>query len=290
MSDETPATVSKAVQTDLLREEMGFDGLVVTDGMEMNAIAGAMGTPEGCVQAVEAGCDLLLVCHTPEIQRASVEAVIDAVESGRIDEARIDDAVERILAYKSRRGVGEETPSRERWEATADRSRETGRDIAAAGITVARDRDDTVPFDTGRPLHLVGFPGGRASPAEDDRYEPGLVADALVEVGFDVTHHEVETADAIPELDGDEQVALAAYNAVDGDEQVAAVERLDAAVDDFAVLVLRNPYDLGAVPDVSTAVSTYDYTPATLSVTAEVLAGDRSASGRLPVTVPGFEE
>ena len=288
--DETPATVSKAVQTDLLREEMGFDGLVVTDGMEMNAIAGAMGTPEGCVQAVEAGCDLLLVCHTPEIQRASVEAVIDAVESGRIDEARIDDAVERILAYKSRRGVGEETPSRERWEATADRSRETGRDIAAAGITVARDRDDTVPFDTGRPLHLVGFPGGRASPAEDDRYEPGLVADALVEVGFDVTHHEVETADAIPELDGDEQVALAAYNAVDGDEQVAAVERLDAAVDDFAVLVLRNPYDLGAVPDVSTAVSTYDYTPATLSVTAEVLAGDRSASGRLPVTVPGFEE
>jgi len=288
--DETPATVSKAVQTDLLREELGFDGLVVTDGMEMDAIADAMGTPEGCVQAIEAGCDLLLVCHTPEIQKASVEAVIDAVDSGRIDEARIDDAVERILAYKERRAVGSETPSAERWEATADRSRETGRAVAAAGITLARDRDDTVPFDTDRPLHLVGFPGGRASFAEDDRYEPTLVADALADAGFDVTLHTVETAADVPAFEGDEQVALAAYNAVNDDEQVRAVEQLDETVDDFIAIVLRNPYDLGAFPDVSTALSTYDYTPATLSVTGEILAGKKAASGRLPVTVPDFGE
>lgn len=288
--DATPATVSKAVQTDLLRDEMGFEGLVVTDGMEMNAIADAMGTPEGCVQAVEAGCDLLLVCHTPEVQRASVEAVIDAVESGRIDESRIDEAVERVLAYKERRGVGEEPPSPERWEATADRSRETGRAVAAAGITLARDRDGTIPFDTDRPLHLVGFPGGRASPAEDDRYEPSLVADALADAGFDIRRHGIETADESPTFEGDEQVAFAAYNAAADDDQVRAIERLDDTVTDFAALVVRNPYDLGAVPDVSTAVSTYDYTPATLSVTGEILAGERTAGGTLPVTVPGFEE
>jgi len=288
--DEQPATVSKAVQTDLLRDELGFDGLVVTDGMEMDAIAGSMGTPEGCVQAIEAGCDLVLVCHTPETQRASVEAVVEAVESGRIGESRIDDAVERILDYKERRSAGAGTPSGERWDATADRSRETGRAVAAAGITLATDDDGTIPFDTDRPLHLVGFPGGRASPAEDDRYEPVLVADALAEAGFDVRHHEVETAADVPSFERDEQVALAAYNAAGDDEQVRAVERLDETVDDFAALVLRNPYDLGAFPDVSTALSTYDYTPATLSVTAEILAGDRTASGTLPVTVPGFEK
>ncbi|ACV49279.1 MULTISPECIES: beta-N-acetylhexosaminidase [Halomicrobium] len=287
--DELPATVSRDVQTGLLREQLGFDGLVVTDGMEMNAIADEMGTPEGCVQAVEAGCDLLLVCHTPAVQKDSVEAVIDAVESGRIDESRIDDAVERVLEYKERRGVGQQTPSLDRWEATSDRSREVGREVAAAGITVARDRNETIPFDTGRPLHLVGFPGGRASPAEDDRYEPTLVADALEAGGFDVELHEVETADALPSFEGDEQVVLATYNAAGDDEQVRAVERLDEAVDAFAALVVRNPYDLARFPDVSTAVSTYDYTPATLSVTGEILAGRRRASGRLPVTIAGFE-
>lgn len=287
--DETPATVSRAVQTELLRDQLGFEGLVVSDGMEMNAIADTMGTPEGCVRAIEAGCDLLLVCHTPEIQRASVEAVIEAVESGRIDEARIDEAAERVLAFKERRAVGEGTPSLDRWDATADRSRDVGRDAAAAGITVARDRNETVPFDTGRPLHLVGFPGGRASPAEEDRYDPSLVAEALEDAGFDVRLHEVERADDVPAFEADEQVTLAVYGDA-ADEEARAVERLDDAVDAFAALLVRDPYDLARFPDVSTAVVTYDYTPATLSVTGEVLAGERDASGRLPVTVSGFRE
>ena len=94
----------------------------------------------------------------------------------------------------------------------------------------------------------------------------------------------------MPAFEGDEQVALAAYNAVNDDEQVRAVEQLDETVDDFIAIVLRNPYDLGAFPDVSTALSTYDYTPATLSVTGEILAGKKAASGRLPVTVPDFGE
>lgn len=287
--DETPATVSRAVQTELLREQLGFEGLVVTDGMEMSAIADGMGTPEGCVQAIEAGCDLLLVCHTPDTQQASVRAVIEAVESGRLDEARIDDAVERILAYKQRRSVGEGVPSVERWEATADRSRKTGREVAVAGISVARDRTGTIPFDIDRPLHLVGFTGGRASPAEDDRYDPSLVADALGEAGFDIEQHDVETAAALPAFDAGDQVALAAYNAVDDDEQVRAVEGLDERVREFAVIVLRNPYDISRFPDVSTAVSTYDYTPSTLAVTGEILAGEHSPTGTLPVTVPGFD-
>ena len=287
--DETPATVSRAVQTDLLRDQLGFEGLVVSDGMEMNAIGEEMGTPEGCVQAIEAGCDLLLVCHTPEVQRASVEAVIDAVEADRIDESRIDEAVERVLAYKKRRDVGETTPSLDRWEATADRSREVGRDAAAAGITVARDQTDTVPFDPDRPLHLVGFPGGRASPAEEDRYDPSLVADALADAGFEVRQHTVDGVDDVPAFDADEQVALAVYGD-HADGEAEAADRLDDAVDAFAALLVRNPYDLARVPDVSTAVVTYDYTPATLSVTGEILAGARRANGRLPVTVPGFEE
>lgn len=290
-----PATVSHAVQTELLRDELGFGGLNTTDGMEMNAIAGEMGTPEGCVRAVEAGCDLLLVCHTPATQAASIEAVIDAVESGRIDETRIDESVERILASKNGRDVGEHSASTDRWHATGDRSRETGRMVAAAGVAVAVDRDDTVPFDTSRPLHLLGFPGERASPAEDDRYESSLVAKALDAAGFDVHPHEAETIDDVPSFSAGEQVLAVVYNASDDEAQATAVRDLDGNGGDgenieFAALLVRNPYDLSSFPDVSTAISTYDYTPSTLGVTGEILAGEREASGTLPVTVPGFHD
>ncbi|MFB6073702.1 MAG: beta-N-acetylhexosaminidase [Haloarculaceae archaeon] len=287
--DATPATVSRAVQTDLLREAFGFDGLLATDGMEMDAIAGDMGTPEGCVRALAAGCDLLLVCHTPEVQHASIDAVLEAVRSGRIEEARVDDAVERILAAKREYVLGTEAASGERWEATAARSREAGRDVAAAGVTVARDRDGHLPLSSERPVHLLGFPGGRASFAEDDRYESSMVADALSAAGLDVRHHAVETVADAPEFDDGEQVVAAVYNAANEPEQARAVRDLSDADLQFVALSVRNPYDLREFPDVSTAVVTYDYTPSTLSVTGELLAGARGARGRLPVTVPGFE-
>ncbi|WP_049923515.1 beta-N-acetylhexosaminidase [Halopiger djelfimassiliensis] len=289
---ETPATISPAVQRRLLREELGFDGLLVTDGMEMRAIADTVGTPEGCVRALEAGCDLLLVCHTPETQAASVEAVLEAVESGRLDEATIDEAVERVLEYKRRRQVGTESPSDDRWRRAADRSREVGRAIAAAGITVPRDRDGTLPFAADRPLHLVGVSGSRASPAEDDRYSSTLVADALTAAGFDVRHHEVGEPNDLPALEESAQVIVAVYDAMADAKQAAIVRALDDADRDlrFVALLVRNPYDLSRFPDVSTAVSTYDYTPSTLETLGEILSGKRAATGRLPVTVPDFHE
>ncbi|SER36971.1 beta-N-acetylhexosaminidase [Natrinema salaciae] len=284
----TPATVSAAVQRRVLRDELGFDGLLVTDGMEMRAIADTIGTADGCVRALDAGCDLLLVCHTPETQADAVDAVIDAVESGRLDERTIDAAVERIVRYKRRRVSDSRSPSAARWAAMADRSVETAHAIAARGITLVRDRDDTLPFTTDRPLRLVGSSGGRASPAEDDEFEPSLIAESLATVGFDVTCHEV--ADTLEEPSFDDAQVIAAVDGVTADEsQAAAVRALDDRATRFAAVIVRNPYDLSTVPDVSTAVVTYDYTPATRAVLGEVLVGETTPTGQLPVTVPGFE-
>ena len=101
--DDKPATVSHAIVTGLLREELGFDGVVITDSLEMSAATGmALGDGELCVQALEAGCDLLL---GPGDLGAAVDGVAAAVDSGRLTWERIEESLQRILELKLRAGL-----------------------------------------------------------------------------------------------------------------------------------------------------------------------------------------
>lgn len=102
---ERPATLSPAVVTGLLRETLGFDGLICTDDLTMAAIADTYGMGEAAVLALEAGCDLLLVCHGAGNLAAAREGLLAAVESGRISPERLDKSVYRILALKLEYGV-----------------------------------------------------------------------------------------------------------------------------------------------------------------------------------------
>lgn len=105
LDPDRPATLSPAVVTDLLREEMGFDGVVFTDDMTMGAITEHYGVGEACVMAVEAGCDVALVCHGRDNVDEARTALLEAVESGRITAQRLDESVYRILALKARFGL-----------------------------------------------------------------------------------------------------------------------------------------------------------------------------------------
>ncbi len=98
---DLPATLSPAILTGLLREEMGFDGLIVTDDLEMKGVAARWGAPEAAVLAVEAGADLLLCCHTRTTQYAIRDALTRAVHTGRLPEARLDSSLARIARAKS---------------------------------------------------------------------------------------------------------------------------------------------------------------------------------------------
>lgn len=95
--DETPASMSKYIVTDLLREEMGYDGIVITDAMNMGAITTCYNSSEGAVEAVLAGVDIVLM---PKDFKVAYQGVIDAVETGVIEEERIDESVKRILRVK----------------------------------------------------------------------------------------------------------------------------------------------------------------------------------------------
>lgn len=100
-----PASLSQAVVTGLLREQMGFDGVVFTDDLTMGAITENYGLDEAAVLALEAGCDVLLVCHNEGDLALARQAVLDAVASGRLTEERIDRSVYRILSLKQAYGL-----------------------------------------------------------------------------------------------------------------------------------------------------------------------------------------
>ena len=100
--DELPATLSPTILTGILRKDMGFDGLIVTDCLEMKGIANHWGPGEAGVLAVEAGADMLLACLSWLTQLAIRDAVVGAVRSGRLSEARVDESVRRIVNAKSR--------------------------------------------------------------------------------------------------------------------------------------------------------------------------------------------
>jgi len=97
-----PATLSPAILTGLLRQELGFDGLIITDDLEMRGVADYWGAPEAAVLAVLAGADILLCCHEWETQRAIHAALTAAVQTGRLTESRLDQSLERIAAAKAK--------------------------------------------------------------------------------------------------------------------------------------------------------------------------------------------
>ena len=97
---EKPASISPVIIQDLLRKQLGYTGIVVTDDLEMGAVSKYFTYQDLGFEAVNAGADLLLVCHTFKNQDQVYKGILNAIQTGKLSEARIDEAVERILRYK----------------------------------------------------------------------------------------------------------------------------------------------------------------------------------------------
>ncbi|GAA3496587.1 glycoside hydrolase family 3 protein [Streptomyces prasinosporus] len=152
LDPDNPATLSRRILTELLRGELGYDGLIVTDGMEMNAIAGSYGIERGSVLALAAGADAICVggglCDEGTVQRLQ-DALVAAVRSGELPEERLADAAARV------RALADWTTRARRSPAPAAASEpEIGLTAARRAVTVTRTRPTAPP--TG-PVHVATF-------------------------------------------------------------------------------------------------------------------------------------
>lgn len=293
--EKLPVTLSRAVLTGLLREELGFGGIIMTDCMEMNAIADHYGTVEAAVMAVEAGADLVLISHSIDRQIGALEALEQAVAEGRITEERINASVKRLLASKAKRNILG-SRSDELHDAVQTGSAEhqaAARRISEASVTLVRDEAHMLPLKRQTTL-VVTIASGVTSLVDEMFMNSRTLGEALAQHGLDVVHcvlpleHISSRTDELLDEARSEavkQIVVATYNAQFSPAQLNLVRGLNQLGKPLAVVAQRNPYDLLELPEVSTFIAAYESRPLALQSAAKALLGIIPFRGRLPVSL-----
>ncbi|MBB6669697.1 beta-N-acetylhexosaminidase [Cohnella nanjingensis] len=295
-----PATLSPRILTGLLREELGFEGLITTDCLEMNAIWKGVGVGEGAVMAVEAGADLVLISHRIELQIEGIEAVIAAVRSGRISEARIDASVERLLRVKERRGLFRQPDAAAKPDlhdvVATEASLAVAKSLSERSVTLVK-REGRFPLRPDAGTYVV-WPDMRpvsetAEPAGQETTLGRVLSQRLTEVKeqvIDVEPSDEQIASVLAGSQGYAQIVVATYNAGFSEGQRRLVRALaERSGTDLIVASLRIPYDLASFPQVKTYLACYENKPLAIRSLARVLTGEIPATGRLPASVGAYQ-
>lgn len=293
--DAPPASLSRRFVTDVLRGEMGFDGLVISDAMDMGAVVRRYGRTEPLLMALEAGVDLLL---QPMDAREAIDAVVEGVRAGRMTEARLDASVRRILEAKARAGLhlGREVSLEAVDDVVGARAhRELAETVAQRSITLARDERNSVPLAPGSRVLSVTYADGIDLTA-------GRWFDReLTRLGFTVGSFRVdpgtppETYARILALADSADVILAsAY--VHPREHAGTVgaaggfprfvQTLAGRGERVVAVSFGSPYVISFYPDAPAYLLAWGGAEVSQRAAARALAGSAAIGGRLPVTIP----
>jgi beta-N-acetylhexosaminidase len=296
---KVPATLSRRILTGLLREEMKFDGLIITDAMVMGGVTTLFPPGEAAVRAVEAGADVILM---PPIPDAAIESLEEAVHSGRISVQQIDASVQRILAAKARLGLQDsrlvdierlnERFGRPQFEARAQ-------EIADRGVTLLRDEQELLPLDATKPLRvlLVALSGDRdPCPAETLIPEIQPRVDSLTVLRADTHFSSVELL-RLPPDSYDVAIAALFVRVADRkghvgfpEDQRAFVNRLIEAEKPVVAVAFGSPYLVERFPNAKTWLAAFSANSVAQKALARALFGQTVISGKIPVTVPEVME
>jgi beta-N-acetylhexosaminidase len=296
-ASDIPATLSRNVLTGILREDLGFEGLIFTDAMNMSAVDARFGSGEAAVRAVEAGADVILMPPDPE---TVVRAVAQAVEGGRLPESRIDESVLRILRVKEQMGLPtDRTVDLEAVQRTVGvpNHLQVAQEIAERSLTLLRNEGGLLPLAGRSSADVLSITYRR----ESDLMAGGAFETRLREtyprlrtavIGADTPDSEyerllerTETSDLvvfslyIPEVSTDDQVA--------GSEELIDLVRAVAASGRPHVIVsFGNPYLLSEFPDARSYLLAWGDAAASQRAAAGALLGDVSVTGRSPIRIP----
>ena len=293
---DLPATLSSAILTDLLRKQLGFKGLVITDALEMGGIAKGFSTGDACVRALEAGADTLLMPADPE---AAVKAVVAAVTSGRLTRARIQESVIKLLSAKERLGL-----ERKRFvdlEAMGDiidspESNEKAQEIADRAVTLVRNSGNLIPLASPARTCFVVMAEGRYSTegqAFAQEVRKRLPRAAIAALDPSMSRDTLD--DVVNKLPGCDSYAIAAFASVSayrGSVGLAGdlpqiVESLSASGKPVALAALGNPYLLRNFPNVAAYLATFSNVPPSEIAAVKALWGEIAIGGHMPVAIPG---
>jgi beta-N-acetylhexosaminidase len=276
----TPATLSAPILTGLLREKLGFEGVIVTDSLEMQGVRTEYGDDRVPVMALQAGADMLLM--PPDFPLA-YDAVLTAVSTGELTEERIDESVMRLLLLKYRLGLASESRAESDGPETvgADEHRQVAADIADRSITLLAN-DGTLPLAAGSVL-VTGWGENTTARLTAALNTEGLQAEALV-TGDEPDADQIKAA--VAAAAGRDLVVVSTYNVKAGGAQANLVAELRKSGVPVVTAAVGTPYDAAHLGAVNASLATYSYTETSLASLAKVVTGAVDPTGTLPVDVP----
>lgn len=276
-AERVPASLSGAVVTGLLRDQLGFNGLVLTDALDMNAVDLEYPFAEAAVMAVEAGVDILALGPSSglEAARSVHQALMTAVQTGRISPERIAASVRRILRAKHDYGILDGTATNPAQVDPAAGSALIA-DLFTAAVTVAADDHALIPLDPAAPVTMI-FPGTRY----DIQRECARYRDDIRWLAVNTTPTPDEIA-AVARLGRDAGAFVVWTQNVAGNPGQAAL--VNALPPERTIAVaLASPYDWEGYPAVGAYLALYVPLRPAIPPACAVLFGAQQASGRLPV-------
>ncbi|HWZ96484.1 MAG TPA: glycoside hydrolase family 3 N-terminal domain-containing protein [Candidatus Dormibacteraeota bacterium] len=294
----TPATLSHNILTGVLRDQLGFDGLVITDAMDMGGITVRFAPGEAAVRAVLAGADALLM---PPVPDAAYEALQEAVKSGRISQERLDASVRRILEAKARLEL-----EKNRFVDLAALNAKFGsvnwqkeaQDISDRGITLLRDTPKRLPLDGTKPsraLLLAFYADPEPYPGEDLERELRRRFDSVTTLRADTRF--VNAANLkLPSPDSYDVALLALFVRVSDRkgnvdvpaEQAAIAEQVYTSGKPVITLAFGSPYLIERFPQADTWLGAFGISDVAQISMGRALFGEIPVRGHLPVTIPGI--
>ncbi|MGD0751091.1 MAG: glycoside hydrolase family 3 N-terminal domain-containing protein [Anaerolineales bacterium] len=293
--DAPPATLSPAILKGILRQRLGFEGVIVSDALDMQAIQQGDLLGAQAVRAAAAGVDLLLVTSNPVDHERVHASLLVAVQNGQLDRKEISDSVERILALKGWLAGAPPAPGLEIVGCADHQAIAT--EIAERSITLVRDHAGLLPLKLKAEYRLaVIIPKPvDLTPADTSSYTtPGLAAALrkyhpnVVEAIIPYAPEEADIRKVVQQLSACDLLICGTLNAFESSGQAELVRRLLQTGIPTIVAALRLPYDLAAFPDAPTYLCTYSLLEPSMQALAKALFGHISINGKLPVSIPGL--
>ena len=294
-SGNTPATLSKNVVTNLLRKELGYKGLIVSDCMEMKAIDDTFTTEKGCVMGLVAGLDQVMVSHTYEKQVLAINEVYKAFKEGILTEKDINEKVSRTLALKERsfkvlekyffgkdyfdvKGIIDNI------EHKAFASR-----IVDESLTLVKGENIDYKYLMNNETLIVTTEPFATTIAEDE-LSSRSIGSAIIENKLNVKVKRIKVSITDEEIDEIvnsareyKQVLVCTYNANMYTNQAKLINKLNRIHDNLYVLSTRNPYDIYKFKGVKNYLCLYEYTPNSVNTIIRYLKREITPTGKLPV-------
>lgn len=291
--DAPPATLSKNILDGILRRELGFEGVIVSDALDMHAIGQGDALGPNAALAANAGVDLLLATTDPLDQQRIHIALTEAARDGTLARDEFAASTARILSLK--KWLGDTWSQPDLSVIRSAEHMEVAREIAEASITLVRDETGILPLKLTsdqrvavilpRPLDLT--------PADTSSYVTPKLAEALREFHprvdeFILPHApgDSDIAGIVEKARGYDLIVVGTLNAHQQTGQAALVRELLRTNLPVVVAALRLPYDLAAFPAAPTYLCAYSILEPSMRALAKALFGKLETRGRLPVTIP----